>query len=197
MNDARAIIGSTLGPDAVDRFNSGTDAVRRDILDDAAWANFLDDKVLQDATIDMSREMRGATLNALTVLQSYATLDGDALQQGLRKALSVKVAAPKPDDGSEPDRDRTALETELQILESELYQATKARMRADSQGEAERKAAEQEQQRVTGRIARALTIAAREAAGETVDDSGDVELGGTPSMAVVVTESGEIRNVSR
>jgi hypothetical protein len=136
-------------------------------------------------------------LNALAGLQRYETLEGDKLKEGLRKALTVKREGPTPDDGSAPTRARTALELELQILEGELHQAVRARMLADGQDEAARKKADVQHQLVTGKITRALVIAAREEAGETVDDTGDIAIGGTSSVAVVLTEEGELREVPR
>ncbi len=194
LDDSRAVIGDALGPEAVDAFNRGTDDTRRKILDDARWAYFLDDKDLQAATRNMSRDMRGTTLNALSMLQSYGTLESEALDQGLRRALTVKVTPPQPASGSAPGPARTALETELNILESELLEATRMRMRADGQGEAERQAAELEHKRVTGRIARALVVAAREAAGEDVNDSGDLEIANNGESRMVLTEQGELRS---
>ena len=194
LNDSRAVIGDALGPEAVEAFNRGTDDTRRKILDDARWAYFLDDKDLQAATRNMSRDMRGSTLNALSMLQSYGTLESEALDQGLRRALTVKVTPPQPASGSAPGPARTALETELNILESELLEANRMRMRADGQGDAERQAAELEHQRVTGRIARALVVAAREAAGEDVNDSGDLEIANNGASRMVLTEQGELRS---
>jgi hypothetical protein len=195
LDASRAVIGDALGPQAVEDFNRGTDEVRRKILDEARWVYFLDDKDLQAATRDMGRDMRGTTLNALSLLQGYGTLESEALDKGLRQALTAKVAPPPPADGSAPGPARTALQTELQILEAELIEANRARLRADGQGEAERKAAEESHKLVTGRIARALVVAAREAAGEDVDDGGDIEIATNGGTRVVLTEKGELRSI--
>ncbi len=109
--------------------------------------------------------------------------------------MTVKVAPPQPASGSAPGPARTVLETELQILESELIEANRERLRAEALGEAERKAAEVSHKLVTGRIARALVVAAREAAGEEVNDSGDVEIASNGETRVVLTEKGELRSV--
>lgn len=192
LADARGVIDDLLGPQAAAEFDAGTDAVRRRIVADAGFAMLINDKELQQGMRDMGSDMRGATLNALASLQTYDTLGSEALQAGLRRALTVKIDAPVPDDGSPPDRARTALETELQVLEAELYQANRARMRAEGQDEAARTRAEEEHKLVTGRIARAMVVAAREASGEVVDDSGDVQIGGDDRTAVVLTEEGRI-----
>ncbi|RCW68210.1 filamentous hemagglutinin N-terminal domain-containing protein [Pseudorhodoferax soli] len=192
LANARRVVDDLLGPEAAAAFDRGNDEQRRQILNDAGFAMLINNKDLQQATKDMSDDMRGATLNALATLQGYGTLETEALAEGLRKAMTEKIAAPRPDDGSAPDRARTALETELQILEGELYQADLNRMRAEGQDAAARAKAEQEHQLVTGRIARAMVIAAREAAGEAVDDTADVVVSSNDDVQMVLTEEGRI-----
>ena len=186
-----------MGEDAERQFNAGNDAQRREIINEVVWVNLINDRDLAQATRDMGRDMRGAMLNALAGLQRYDTLADPKLKEGLSKALTVKREGPRPDDGSAPTRARTALELELEILEGELHQAVRARMRADSLDDAARKEADVQHQLVTGKITRALVIAAREEAGETVDDTGDIEIGGDDQTSVRVTEAGEIVNARR
>lgn len=197
LDDARPLIRDALGEEAERAFNSGNDEQRRQIIRDVIWVQLINDKDLAQATRDMGKDMRGAVLNAMAGLQRYDTLESPALQEGLRRALTVKREGPRPEDGSAPTRARTPLELELQILDGELLEATRARMRADSQDEAARTAADAEHQRVTGKIARAIVIAAREEAGQTVDDSGDIEIGGNDEFSVKVTEAGDFVQVAR
>ncbi len=197
LESAREIVRNSLGDAAEKDFVAGNDQQRRQILDEVMWVNMIDEPEMVEATRSMGRDMRGAMLNVLAGLQRYETLEAPALQAGLRKALSVKREGPTPDDGSAPTRARTALELELEILEGELHQAVRERMRADSFDEAARKKADDAQKRVSGKITRALVIAAREEAGETVDDTGDIELGGDDQFSVRVTEAGEIVQARR
>lgn len=197
LESARELVGKVLGEDAEKDFVAGNDEQRRQLFNEVMWVNMVDDRDLIAGMRDMGRDMRGAMLNVMAGLQRYETLEDPKLQAGLRKALTVKREGPTPDDDSAPSRARTALELELQILEGELHQAVRQRMRADGLDDAARKSADAQQQLVTGKILRALVIAAREEAGEIVDDAGDLEIGGDERVSVRVTEAGEFLNVNR
>ncbi len=170
LEDAKRLITAELGAEAAADFERGTDYQRRQIFDELGWRLMLGDPDLADGTRFMGRNMRGAFLNALASLEIYDTLQSEAMRTGMLKALLP------PKDGA-TDSPRSPLQTEMMILEAELQNAIKEDMRTKTDEELIANPSV-ERQRIVGKITRALVIAAREASGEIVDDTQDIEIGG-------------------
>ncbi len=193
LDSAHTLVRDFLGDKAAAEFDSGTDGQRRELLGEVSWLMLINDTALATLTRDMGRDMRGAVLNALANLSLFDAFDAPGLQEGLRKAFLSKrnEAGPEDADGFVPVNRPSALNTELMMLEAELHQAVRARMLADGQGDDAKRKAEEEHLRVTGKIARAMVLAAREEAGENVDDGDAIEVGRNDEVVFKIKPNGE------
>lgn len=174
LQAARDVVLDALGPRGLVRFDAADGPRERAaVLQEAAYSQAIGPD-LYAATEFMGAPMRQTLFTTMADLQKLGVLQDEGLFDGLERALTVKRQSTNADGSTGPSR--TPLEVPLMMLEVELAQATTV---------AERKA-------IQARAMREMIIAAREEAGETVDDTADVTIVDTGGATVRITEDGKV-----
>ncbi|RYE74929.1 MAG: hypothetical protein EOO74_10820, partial [Myxococcales bacterium] len=159
LKDAGNFVREYMGEPAARKFEALTNAEdRAPFMNEVVYAMAVG-KELYDATRDMGQDMRGALFSGWAGVQMWGLEEEKGFSDGLHRALTEKKKATPNEDGS-PGTDRTRLQIPLDVLELELKQAK----------------TEEEKTRIGRRVLRELVNAARDEAGQEVDDTADLEL---------------------
>jgi hypothetical protein len=172
---ARDIVESELGAGAAAEFDAGDLGKRKKLVNEVAFKVTVGEDFF-DGLRDRSAELRGAFFSSYATAQDSGLLDDPALEAGLRRQLSELRQSATPEDGSGPARPRTGLDLTLSLLDAELKQASTP----------------SEQARVRRKLSRELVLAAREGAGQTVDDAEPLEVPDGRGGTARIDEDGNV-----